>query len=262
MSNHQPTQWALITGAGSGIGQACALELAQAGYGIVLWGRRRAPLQSTQHQIQNAHRQAKTLIIQADLTDVHTVTGACERIQQYLSMNDSTLHYLVHAAGVGDPQASALTSDPEAMQRSLAVNVTGSLALTQKILPVLRQTGGHSRIMFVGAGIDENIQPGTGPYGVSKMALKRLFRQLIADQAHCASPNDPAIALLQPGMVDTPGLRQHTAQAEHLALPHAAFLREALTAERAPTAKDIAPRIVELLCAEKRDAFHAQEIHL
>jgi len=67
---------------------------------------------------------------------------------------------------------------------------------------------------MVGAGIADRAEPGTGIYGVTKKALARLFDQMVTDFAHEAGAGLPAIALFQPGLVDTEGLRAHITAAK------------------------------------------------
>lgn len=93
---------------------------------------------------------------------------------------------------------------------------------------------------MVGAGMDKQAQPGTGSYGVSKMALRRLVQQLSVEFG--TMENGPVISLFQPGLVDTPGIRRHIVKAAGLQLSHAHWLSdrldngECLTAEQAASA--------------------------
>ena len=95
------------------------------------------------------------------------------------------------------------------------MNVTAPLALTQAFLPSLRRAA-PARILLVGAGIADRAQPGTGIYGITKKALARLFEQMITDFEHEGRADLPAVALFQPGLVDTEGLRDHIAAATGL----------------------------------------------
>ena len=90
---------------------------------------------------------------------------------------------------------------------------------------------------MIGAGMDKHAQPGTGSYGISKMALRRLVRQMSVE--FDTMPDGPVVSLFQPGLVDTPGIRSHIKKAGDLNLPHAEWLAgrleagECLTAEQA-----------------------------
>lgn len=255
-----PQQWTLITGAGSGIGRALAKTLAAEGQGVILMGRRRGALKGTEDRILSRYPQASCLIMATDIADARALNGAVLRIQEFLINKARALTGLVHCAGIGAPQDAILESSPQALEEALAVNVMAPLKLTRQLLPLLRQTP-QGRVLFVGAGMDEKVQPGTGPYGISKMALKRLFRQMLADQQHHPYPNDPALIFYQPGMVDTPGLRQHTELAAQRSLPHAAYLEQALKEGSAMTAEEAARRMMRLLVEKNREAVSGREWH-
>ena len=66
---------AMVTGAGSGIGKAVALELAREGYAMVLAGRRAEPLESVAREIKQAGAgpMAGALVVTADVSDVESV---------------------------------------------------------------------------------------------------------------------------------------------------------------------------------------------
>ncbi|TVP51903.1 MAG: SDR family oxidoreductase [Halomonadaceae bacterium] len=260
MATTTPKQWALITGAGSGIGQALAHTMADHGYGIILMGRRRGPLKTTESQILSQHPRARTLILNTDITQQSAIAQAVMGIGRYLDSNGAILTHLVHCAGTGAPESSSLESSTKELKQALAVNAVAPLALTQQLLALLRQSG-QGRVMFLGAGMDEKVQPGTGPYGISKMALKRLFRQLLVDREHHPHPNNPALIFYQPGMVDTPGLRQHAELAAQLSLPHASFLQQALEEGTAMPVAEAARRMASLLENKNRAEIDGKEWH-
>ena len=149
---------------------------------------------------------------------------------------------------------------PKALEEAIAVNVTAALDLTQRLLPLLVEAP-QSRLMLVGAGIADRPQPGTGVYGISKQALARLFEQMRVDFEHQAESGLPALALFQPGLVDTEGLRDHLARAERCRLPHAAWLKARLEDGDALSAGQAADAMVRALLDLERDAFHGRMLH-
>ncbi len=71
---------ALVTGAGSGIGRACALRLAEHGYSVVLAGRRRAALEAV---VEAAHALGgEALAVPCDVTDADGVAGLFDTIRE------------------------------------------------------------------------------------------------------------------------------------------------------------------------------------
>ena len=138
------------------------------------------------------------------------------------------------------------------------MNVTAPLALTQAFLPLLRRAA-PARVLLVGAGIADRAQPGTGIYGITKKALARLFEQMVTDFEHEGPADLPAVALFQPGLVDTEGLRDHIAAAEACDLPHAAWLDQALGQGQARSPDEAAEAMAALLDLPG-ERFHGQTL--
>ena len=216
----QTIDWAVVTGAGSGIGAALARALADRGIGVVLVGRREAHLAAVRDGISG---RGPALAVPADVATAH----GRQQVHDALAERGGRLRYLVHNAGVGPPSPDFARTDGDALARAFAVNVTAPLTLTQALLPALRRAA-PARVLLVGAGIADRAQPGTGVYGITKKALARLFEQMLTDFAHEAAADLPAVALFQPGLVDTEGLRDHLRAAADYGLPHADYLDAAL----------------------------------
>ena len=226
--------WTLITGAGSGIGRALALELAAQGHDLILSGRTEARLQEVADIIQGDAPMSQVKVLPVDLTDPASTralaTQVCEAVEQ--------LAAFVYCAGAGEPAADFASVDLIDFQEALAVNVSAPMLLTQRLLPVLKGGDGASRIVMIGAGMDKHVQPGTASYGISKMAMRRLVEQLSVEFG--LPEQGPVISLFQPGLVDTPGIRRHVEKAAALNLPHADWLSNRLQAGQCLTAEQAA----------------------
>ena len=246
--------WALITGAGSGIGAALARELATRGIGVALVGRRKDPLEKVRDSIAGL---SPTLVIPADIARDHDRAYLTQKLRKSLADQGSRLKYLVHNAGVGSPSPDLMGMDPETLTQAFAVNVTAPLALSQLFMPALIEAA-PARIMLVGAGIADRAQPGTGIYGITKKALARLFDQMITDFAHEGDPGNPDIAMFQPGMVDTEGLRDHIEAARDYALPHAKYLDSAIAKGKAHRAQDVARAMAKALVDLSSPDYHGK----
>lgn len=249
-----PADWALVTGAGSGIGAALAQALAARGISVVLVGRRADRLREVQARLA-----APALVVPADIASAQDRAQLVAAMEARLTAEDGQLRYLVHNAGVGRPSPDFAGTDPTDLERAFAVNVTAPLALTQALLPALRRAA-LARILMVGAGIADRAQPGTGIYGITKKALARLFDQMITDFAHEAGTDLPAVALFQPGLVETEGLRDHITAAQDCGLPHAAWLDAAIGAGQARSAADVAQAMVTALLDMSSEKFHSQTL--
>jgi NAD(P)-dependent dehydrogenase (short-subunit alcohol dehydrogenase family) len=168
---------ALVTGASSGIGRACAVRLAGAGWRVFA-GVRRA-----------GDAPAGTEEILLDVTNADHVRAAAERIGE--------LHGLVNNAGIA--LAIPLEFIPlEELRRQFEVNVFGQVAVTQAFLPQLRRTRG--RIVFVGSIAGRSALPFLGPYAASKHALEAVTDTLRLE----LRPFGVDVSIVQPGSIKTP----------------------------------------------------------
>jgi NAD(P)-dependent dehydrogenase (short-subunit alcohol dehydrogenase family) len=145
----------LVTGAARGIGKAVALHLAGLGWEVMA-GVRRPEDAAVLETIPGVT--AVTL----DITDAEQV-AALERVLP------ARLDAVVNNAGVvvGGPLEIVPTAE---LRRQFEVNVIGQLAVTQAVLPRLRQSGG--RIVFVSSVNGRIATPLLGPYCASKFALE------------------------------------------------------------------------------------------
>ena len=124
---------AVISGAGSGIGRAVALALAERGHPLVLLGRRAEPLAATLRVAGS-----KGMVVVVDVRDGLAVQAAVERAEAA----GLAPQVVVPSAGIARI-APFEELAPEALQESIATNLLGALFLYRACLPGLRQRGGH-----------------------------------------------------------------------------------------------------------------------
>ncbi|MGM0449401.1 MAG: SDR family NAD(P)-dependent oxidoreductase [Pseudomonadota bacterium] len=245
----------LIVGAGSGIGRALAFEMAARGHDLILAGRARSKLDEVASGIRAEHTSIDVTALTVDLAD----TGECQGFCSELLALTHKINNLVYCAGVGEPSADFASLDPADLQKALAVNATAPATLIHGLLPILSGNHPLSRIVLMGAGVDRRIQPGTLSYGVSKMALRRLFEQLSVELK--PDQGAPAVSLLQPGLVDTQGLQDHLSKARLLNLPHATWLKQRLSAGDCLSPEQAASVIAYTLDDVPVMDFHGQVFH-
>src|SRR5690348_9768753 len=131
---------ALVTGAGSGIGQAVAMALAANGYRLALVGRRKAALEQT----AQACAQADTLVAPADVSDPAAVAGLFAEIAQAFGRLD----LLFNNAGAGAPPVPIEDLSFSDWQRVVGVNLTGAFLCTQQAVKMMKaQTPRGGRII-------------------------------------------------------------------------------------------------------------------
>jgi NAD(P)-dependent dehydrogenase (short-subunit alcohol dehydrogenase family) len=158
---------ALVTGATSGIGQACAKAFATAGAKVACVGRNEKALQDVSGEIRKLD--AEALPIRADLA----ATGEAERVVAETIKNFGGIDVLVNAAGHISSGTIENTS-LEAWDDMMNVNVRAPYQLMQKALPSLIERRGN--IVNVSSVTGLRAFPGVLAYCVSKAALDQLTR--------------------------------------------------------------------------------------
>jgi NAD(P)-dependent dehydrogenase (short-subunit alcohol dehydrogenase family) len=198
MASTQP-EHVLVTGTSTGIGRACALQLAQAGYSV--WA---GILNSAEaDSIKQAGAAAPIPIrpIQLDVTNLASIRSAEEQIRSHT--DGAGLYALVNNAGicvVGPVEFISL----EAWRQQLDVNFFGVIAVTQAMLPLLRvsnaQHAGHgSRIINMGSITGEISTPLFGAYSASKFALRAMNDALRLE----LRPEGIHVSLIVPGTIQS-----------------------------------------------------------
>jgi short-subunit dehydrogenase len=152
----------LVTGASSGIGAATARAFAAAGARVGLLARRRDRLEAVSREI--TARGGEALVLPADVSDPGAVNGAVADILARWGRVD----VLVNNAGVG-LTAPVETTTLEEFSRIHAVNVLGTVAPTQAVLPaMLRVRRGH--IINVSSIVGRRAPPLSAAYSMTKFA--------------------------------------------------------------------------------------------
>jgi NADP-dependent 3-hydroxy acid dehydrogenase YdfG len=188
---------AWITGAGSGIGRAGALELAKGGAGVVLSGRRAAQLEEAAAEIRAAGGAVETAPL--DVADKAWVARVAADIVQ----RHGRLDILVNSAGINLPTRFWKTLTPESFQQIVAVNLNGALYCIHAVLPTMRSRKDGLVINVASwAGRFETYM--TGPaYNASKHGMAALTMSL--NDEECV--NGIRACVIYPGEVATPILR-------------------------------------------------------
>ena len=176
MSSSGKGKVALVTGAGSGIGRATAAALAEAGFAVVLAGRRLESLEATAAETGIAAERA--LIVPTDVTDPASVRALFAQTQDKFGRLD----VLFNNAGISAP-AMALEDVPfERWQAVIATNLTGVFLCTQeafRLMKAQRPRGG--RIINNGSISAHAPRPNSAPYTAAKHAITGLTKSSALD---------------------------------------------------------------------------------
>ncbi|HYZ23016.1 MAG TPA: SDR family NAD(P)-dependent oxidoreductase [Rhodopila sp.] len=125
---------AWITGAGTGIGEAAALALGDAGASVVLTGRRPAPLEDVARRINERHGAGRAHVQPADLTRAEQV----DKVGDYIGATFARLDILVNNAGVNIVERHWDKLTPERIDFLLQGNLTAALYCVTVALPFMR----------------------------------------------------------------------------------------------------------------------------
>jgi len=180
----------LVTGASTGIGEACAMELDRLGFQVFVGVRRRDDADRLLRQMSD-----RTVPILADVTDAASVAAAADHIEAVVGVRG--LAGLVNNAGI--VVAGPIELLPlEHLRTQLEVNVLGQIAVTQAMLPLLRRAQGRLINMSSISGCIAS--PFLGPYAASKFALEAINDALRIELRRW----NIAVAIIEPGSVKTP----------------------------------------------------------
>lgn len=179
---------ALVTGATSGIGAACARVLASAGAEMFLVARRRDLLSRIAGEIG-------AYDLSADVADDGQVEDLSAEVAARLGGSPDVI---VHAAGVFS-LAPLHQTRLEDLDRSLSVNLRSSFLLARAFLPgMLRRNGGH--IVLVGSVAGRTAFPDNSAYSASKFGLRGMHEVLREE----TRGTGVRTSLVEPGACDTP----------------------------------------------------------
>lgn len=167
---------AIITGAGSGIGQATALALLRAGYRVVLAGRRAEALQSTIDEAGELGGNA--LAVATDVADPASVQALFAKTKEHFGRLD----LLFNNAGTGAPGVPLEELPFEQWQHVLNVNLTGSFLCTQEAIKLMKaQEPQGGRIINNGSISAHAPRPNSAPYTATKHAITGLTKSTSLD---------------------------------------------------------------------------------
>lgn len=206
---------ALVTGGGSGLGEATVLGLARLGARVHVLVRspERAAhaVARIEQQLRDEGRVAELRVERCDVSDPEAVDAFAD---DFCAGEDSQaeLDVLVHNAGVMPPER---TESVDGHELSVATHVLGPIRLTERLLPALRRSERGARVVFVASGGmytqplpvgDPEFEHGTYRGAVAYARSKRMQVELAPILDRRWSPERISTSVMHPGWADTPGL--------------------------------------------------------
>jgi 3-hydroxy acid dehydrogenase/malonic semialdehyde reductase len=183
-------QWALITGASSGIGAATARALAGEGANVILLARRQEKLSALRAELAQ-RAQVETIV--GDIRDVAATEAAIQACSQIRNIS-----ILVNNAGLARGADKIQDGDFASWREMIETNVLGLLAVTKACLPhLMAQPMGN--IVNVGSVAGRWVYPGGNVYCATKFAVSALSEGLRMDLLG----KNVRVTNIEPGMVET-----------------------------------------------------------
>ena len=192
-----PAGTVIVTGASSGIGEACALRLARGDFDVVAGVRK----DEDAERAGALHERVRPVKI--DVADEASVAAAAQEV------GDGPIAGLVNNAGISVTGPLEFVPLDE-WRHQLEVNVIGQVAVTQAFLPGIRAAKG--RIVNIGSVGGKVAAPLLSPYAGSKFAMEGITDSLRRE----LRPLGVHVAIVEPGAVATEIWRKGTAAAEEL----------------------------------------------
>ena len=182
----------LVTGASSGIGEACARRFAAEGARLVLWARRRERLERLARELRQTG--AHVSFARVDVRDREAVRREADNLVH----GDGVPDVLLNNAGLASGLAKLHEGDFEDWDRMIDTNIKGVLNVTRYLLPhmVARGTG---HVVNIGSTAGHMVYPGGNVYAATKAAMRALNEGMNLDVAGTAI----RVSSVDPGFVET-----------------------------------------------------------
>lgn len=223
---------ALVTGSSRGIGQACALKLAEAGADIVLnYVTSQSAVMRVAESIDRIGR--KVAVVKADVSEQEDI----EEMIQFVDSTFGRLNIVVSNAATGGFR-SLLDADSRHFDAAMHSNVRPLIYLVQQSLRFLEQGPGRGKVIALTSHGATMALPSYGLIGASKAALEALVRHLTLDVGH----RNVNVNAVRAGLVETDSTRR-LPDAERM---FAGRANKSMMGERVLTADDVAGAVLFL----------------
>ena len=182
----------MITGATSGIGEACVRKFANGGYDLVITGRNVDRLKAVEQQARQLG--ADVLALEFDVRDRNAAAAAVESLKGKWAVID----VLINNAGLALGLDKEYEGDLDDWETMVDTNVKGLLTMTRLIVPgMVERNKGH--VINIGSVAGDAAYAGGSVYCATKAAVKAITDGLRIDVAHTAV----RVTNVKPGLVET-----------------------------------------------------------
>jgi 2-hydroxycyclohexanecarboxyl-CoA dehydrogenase len=221
---------AVVTGAGSGIGRAIALRLAEDTARVAIWDINLEGAEETANLIRDAGGTA--LALNVDCSDKAAIHAAAEQVRKEWA----PIAILVNNAGIA-PFTSFLETEDDLFDKVIRINLRGPWLVTKEILPdMVAESWG--RVINITSSSVQTGSPQQGHYVSAKGGLMGMTKALALEFA----ATGVTFNMVPPGFIDTPMLRAAPIDAEAFA--------QTLPMKRIGKPEDIAAAVAYLASEE------------
>lgn len=182
----------MVTGATSGIGEACAKKFAQGGYDVIITGRRKEKLDTLKKELENMG--AEVLAMQFDVREREAAKKAIE----FLKGKWATIDVLINNAGLALGLDKEYEGDFEDWDIMIDTNIKGLLNMTRFVVPAMvKRNEGH--VINIGSVAGDTAYANGNVYCATKAAVKTITDGLRIDVAE----SNVRVTNVKPGLVQT-----------------------------------------------------------
>lgn len=183
---------ALVTGATSGIGEACARKFAEAGYNIIITGRKADKLAEVAGKLETTGVKVHSLVFDVrNLGDVETALASLPEEWKEIGV-------LVNNAGLALGLEPEYEGDFRDWDTMIDTNIKGLLYMTRLVVPGMIERG-RGQIINIGSVAGDAAYAGGNVYCATKAAVKTISDGLRIDLAHTPL----RVTNIKPGLVET-----------------------------------------------------------
>ncbi|MGE8430168.1 MAG: SDR family oxidoreductase [Sphingobacterium sp.] len=188
------TKTVFITGASSGIGQACAEVLAKEGYNLLLCARRLNRLETLRDTLLAAYPTIQIHIFELDVRDAEQVANQIEG----LPPEWKKINILINNAGLSQGLDPIQDGDIGDWDRMIDTNIKGLLYVSKAVIPLM-DTGNGAHIVNLGSIAGKEVYPNGNVYCATKHAVDALTKAMRIDLL----TQGIKVTSIDPGMVET-----------------------------------------------------------
>lgn len=184
---------ALITGATSGIGKACAESFAKKGCNLILVARRKERIFTIAKELEKKYG-IRTKAVLLDVRSYHNV----KKVFKSLPEDWEKINYLINNAGLARGFSKVYEGEISHWEEMIDTNIKGLLYVTRQILPLMISNG-NGHVINIGSTAGHEVYPSGNVYCATKFAVNALTQSIRID----VLDKNIKVSTVDPGMVET-----------------------------------------------------------